>query len=166
MIENHKKLLLMRHGTAESMNYMSDDRSRTLTPEGKNEAYSVGSQIRSSALRPGHIYASDATRVRQTLEQITKAFEADTKLDWCPDFYCCNPQQVIDQVIGTSEKTETLMLIGHNPTWSELVLHLSGTIIDLSPAYCALLTHSSESWAEALSQNNWTLSKVYQPVHI
>lgn len=166
MNKSEKKLFLMRHGSAEAINFTSDDRTRKLTPDGKKEAFSVGTQIRSMETTPDFIYASDATRVRQTHEQLTTAFETNTKTGWNPDFYCCNPQQVIDHAISIDEKTQTLMLLGHNPTWSELVLHLSGTMINLLPAHCVLLTHNASSWAEALNQNNWSLKTVLKPAHI
>ena len=44
----------------------------------------------------------------------------------------------------------TLLVLGHNPGWQEIVLTLTGVVIEMKTATAALLTGAGETWDDAL----------------
>ncbi len=80
----------------------------------------------------------------------------------------------VDALYGTSiegalavaaqapEPTETLMLVGHEPTWSYLVHSLTGADVDIKTATIAAVDLSISRWSQA-QQARGTLVYLLQP---
>ena len=161
---SQKKLILLRHATAE-IGLTGIDRDRNLTPHGKAEAVSTGRKLISSpeGWAPDLILASDATRARQTLEELKTGLNYEGEVVFQEDFYSCSPDKVLNLSLETKDEVGCLLLLGHNPTWSDLIGMLSGQARALAPANAALLTCDADSWATALAPAPWSLSGLITP---
>jgi len=120
-------LLLLRHGEAES--FASTDHGRQLTEAGFDEIENVARQFATRHLQIDRCFVSPALRARQTadtfLAQIFNAPEAEI-------LEALDPGQRAAQVMSALGSLEggNILLVGHNPLLSELLVLLTDGNID------------------------------------
>ena len=151
----------MRHATAESNH--GSDHNRCLSPKGKKEAYSIGVQLAELDNPNFRIFCSDALRTRQTCEELLKSKLTDEEVGFESVFYLGSVDQVIETVWALDDKYSSLLLIGHNPTWSQMATMLSNTMVGLQSGHTVLLEKESAKWSAALASPGWDLIKTFIP---
>jgi phosphohistidine phosphatase SixA len=74
-------------------------------------------------------------------------------------FYLAEPDTIFGRCCEVDDSIETLLLIGHNPGWSEAAILLGKTPLSLGTAQAALLEYSGQGgWAEAIyDHQKWSL---------
>jgi phosphohistidine phosphatase len=110
-------LLMMRHAKAEGSN-AEGDHSRELTDKGRKHAKEVAKGLSDMDLVPDHIVCSSAVRAEQTLDRMLKVFGDKPKVDYRQSLYEDGMQAVFDELAHSKEKTQVLMVLGHEPTVS------------------------------------------------
>jgi phosphohistidine phosphatase len=142
------RLIVMRHGEAEPEVGSSDHRRR-LMPLGQQDARAVGRKLVSAGWTPEAGYVSDARRAIETQACVAESLSG---VAWTQSgaLYLSPHQVVLDQLRGAATDWTTLMVIGHNPGLSDLVVVLTGEPVRLDTADAALLRVDAESWAEAV----------------
>lgn len=159
-MEKQFKLILMRHGKAEQAN-LAGDHARQLLQEGKEEAYAVALKLKALGWAPDLIIASDAKRAEESLHQVLRIFgKAPFLLE--PSYYSANSSALTAHLLATNNLPNFLMLIGHNPTWSELAMNLSSQPIGLKTSYTACLSCIAKSWHDALNKT-WEIVNILDP---
>ncbi len=120
------KLYFVRHGQAGSREtWRGDDSLRPLTPEGKERLQRATAGIRKLDIAVDAIVSSPLTRAAQTAEILAKAWEPalrvtlDERLG--PGF---GPKQL--KAIVAERKTGNIMLVGHEPDFSETISRVTG----------------------------------------
>jgi phosphohistidine phosphatase len=78
------------------------------------------------------------------------------------EFYLAGIDAVRSAVGELDDDVTTVMVIGHNPGWEELVGTLSGRDETMTTANAALLTVESDGWAIAMD-GCWTLDAILRP---
>lgn len=146
-----KTLIVMRHGHAAGQS-PTGDRGRPLRPRGLEVAREGGLALARAGLRPEIVLCSTATRARQTLAQVQVglALGEVRELD---GLYGAGLEGVLDLLAELDEGVESVMLVGHNPTLSELVVHLAGRGGDtgsLAPGDVVVLASKDAGWATRL----------------
>ena len=98
------------------------DHDRPLAPRGVRQAALAGDWLRAHAPDVDAVLCSTATRTRETLAhtKIKAPVHYDERL------YGASPGTVIEEINATEDPIRTLLLIGHEPTLTELVLRLCG----------------------------------------
>jgi len=144
-----KVLYLVRHGQSSWDDVKLADRDRPLTDKGKNDAAKVGKRLAESEVSVDVILASPAKRALATAEAIARRLDFKRK-DIVQDERLCSGQvddllQLIQEVGGDHKR---VMLVGHNPLLSELVLRLSGKDTNLPTCAVAVLKFDTKSWAK------------------
>ncbi|MBN2694072.1 histidine phosphatase family protein [bacterium] len=163
-----KKIILLRH--AESSFSSSSDFMRPLSDVGKIQAASVGGMIFSkNDWKPDLVIVSEALRTRETWSIISSklALGNTPKLIITKTFYHRGWEEIVYQAGFIEEKYKNLLLIGHNPGWSNSVSILSKADIFLEPASAALLSYSKNTdWQNALlDRGNWGLEELLISSH-
>ena len=147
-----KTLVLVRHSKA--AHDAPTDLERPLTSKGHTLADKLA---RSLARRVGHLdllLVSPAARARQTARPIQERLEpAEIHVE--PEIYHNGALKILDLLTPLSETTNTLVLVGHEPTVSILAHMLHDADDDLAaqasfgvPTATALLLTVPGSWAD------------------
>ncbi|HEV7897176.1 MAG TPA: histidine phosphatase family protein [Planosporangium sp.] len=118
-----RTLVLLRHAKAANPEDVADLR-RALTTRGQADAAAGGTWIAGRGLLPDLVLCSPARRARETWHglALTLGGEAShTTVVYEPTLYrAATGQELLDLISATGPKIRTLVVIGHNPTLSEL----------------------------------------------
>ncbi len=143
-----KTVLLLRHAKSSWDNPAQADHDRPLNARGLRAAPRMGQLIADEGLRPQLIVSSTAERARTTAAMVAEecGYEGDVRLT--DELYHASPQDCLRVLGGLPDDLESVLLVGHNPGLSELVLELSGQRIDMPTAGLVLLQSPRTSWSE------------------
>jgi phosphohistidine phosphatase len=124
-----RTLVLLRHAKAETPGDRPDF-ERRLTKKGKADADAAGSWLADEGLRPDLVICSPATRARQTWHGVAVALaQADPEgpapdVHYEPGLYEGGRTELIDLLRAVPDGTSTVLVVGHDPTMSEVSILL------------------------------------------
>ena len=119
-----KRLLVLRHGTAEDDSASGKDFDRPLAERGRQDAAEVGRAMRERGLHPDAIIASPAQRVVETLAALAEGY-GPLEPVYDRRIYNALPGALLDVIRQTDDGAQTLLLVGHNPGLHLLVVGLT-----------------------------------------
>ena len=153
------RLILMRHGNAEDAEVGGDDRRRRLSASGLTSSLRCGQEIQVRGFSPDLILSSHAERAKATLEAVVRgAALGGIPIKIYPDLYLASAEALLWRCSEWGDDISTLLVIGHNPGWSEAATLLSGIPLSLGTAQAALLEHYGTQWAAAVAEfGKWKL---------
>ena len=151
-----RTLVLLRHAKAETPGD-HPDAERRLTKRGQADSAAAGAWMAAQGLRPDLVLCSPAARTRQTWHAIAMAMaEADSEASspevrYEPGLYTGGRTEVVDLLRDVPDGTGTVLVVGHNPTMSEVSTLLrpdgDGTVVELKT--CGLAVHRADRpWSE------------------
>ena len=117
---------MLRHGKSDWGASYDSDHDRPLAPRGRLAARLIGSFLASVGPIPELILSSSATRARNTAEIAKESGHWPGEIITMSQLYGAGPASVIELIRQQEDSIETLMLVGHNPTWESLAHHLIG----------------------------------------
>lgn len=139
------ELLVMRHAKSD-WDAGADDHERPLAERGVRSARKVGRFLARAEMVPELVISSTAVRARTTAELAAEAGGWGCPIERTSAFYDTDPGSVIAE-IAAREAPPRLMVVGHDPTWSELVSLLAGGgAVRLPTAAVACLELPMNSW--------------------
>jgi phosphohistidine phosphatase len=98
------------------------DHDRPLAPRGIREAGLAGEWLRDNVPPIEHVLCSSATRTRQTLDRTG----ITAPVDYSDRLYGATPGTMIDEINQVIDDVSTLLVVGHEPTVSQVALGLAG----------------------------------------
>ena len=102
------------------------DFDRPLNEHGRQTVMNMALWMQEKRLVPEAIVSSDAQRARETTSTLCQCAEFDSAIiNWRNSIYEASLETLLNVVAQTSEKTHTLLLVGHNPGNERLVRHLA-----------------------------------------
>ncbi len=119
-----KRLTLLRHAKSGEDLSAARDFDRTLNGKGRRAARAVGRHMRDSALGFDRVIASPATRVAETVEEVTAGYGAELSPAWERRVYLASAADLLELVHEAPDSAASLLLVGHNPGLEQLVLML------------------------------------------
>lgn len=142
----------MRHAKSD-WDTDAPDFDRPLNKRGMREAPEMGRYLESRKLIPNLILASPATRAKTTALLVAENCGFDAEISWQPAFYH-EDQTVLPHIIRKTEETiQTLLLIGHNPTWEIFASQLAGQFIEMKTSTMACFRIETEFWSKFTVKN-------------
>jgi phosphohistidine phosphatase len=123
----------MRHAKSDWGGHTADH-DRPLNGRGRASAEVMGRVLSRMGQVPQLIYSSTAVRARTTAELAAGAGAWDADIELVPDLYGASPSSVLDVVGGTPRPIRCLMVVGHQPTWGDLVEALTGARVPFKTA--------------------------------
>ena len=139
-----KHLILLRHGEAGFSDGV--DFQRQLTSRGKENLNRMGKSLQTREMKVDFMYCSSATRTRETAE-IMKRFINVEEEEFTRDIYEGNLETLIYLLEKTPKEAESCILIGHNPTISVLISHLTNSsYVGLQPGMMAIIELEISEW--------------------
>lgn len=129
------KLFFLRHGKADWPNWDKPDDERPLTQEGKDQVAAVAKLLARLEIAPA-IVTSPLPRASQTAEIAGKYLEQKVRVDPLlrPGFDATKLRKLLKDFSGSS-----LMVVGHEPDFTETIFQLTGGNTKLSKAGVALI---------------------------
>jgi phosphohistidine phosphatase len=129
-------IYFLRHGEADWPDWKKSDDERPLTDKGRKEMHEVGAFLANLSVKPDVVLTSPLPRASETAEIAARYVDAK-----------CVKQESLAPGFGRSELKKLLkrrgsgdvMLVGHEPDFSQTVGKLTGARIKLSKAGLALI---------------------------
>jgi phosphohistidine phosphatase len=118
-----RRLLLLRHAKTERAESGERDRDRKLTKRGRGDAPIIGAYMAKHGFAPDLALVSPATRAQETWALIAPCFAKKPPIVADDRIYNAGTAQLFD-VIAETRAAKSLLMIGHNPGFHELAVHL------------------------------------------
>ena len=148
-----KRLYLVRHAKSDWRSFGLDDLDRPLNKRGKKDAPRMGKHLkRVWQVKPDCVLCSTAKRARSTVKRLRKALDISKKqIAWHDSIYSGQKNEVLDLIRQTDNCHRDVMVIGHNPTMTDLVNQLTGSFICFPTCGVAGIDLPIDDWADAKS---------------
>jgi phosphohistidine phosphatase len=117
------RLILLRHGKAESVSATGDDFDRGLTDRGRRDCALIGRLLAEAGVVPDLALVSAARRTQETWEAVSPAFPA-ARCEVVRGLYLAGSEQISAAVDAVGEGL-SVIVIGHNPGLHEFALALA-----------------------------------------
>jgi len=146
-----KKLIFVRHGKAEDPAAGISDFERSLTLKGKIISRLIAKKLREKEKSQVTIISSPAFRALETALIFAEEFEIEPEsIVINSDIYFkMNIRHLAEILTQAGEKNNTVMLVGHNPSFTEMTNSLCNEGCDFMPKSGAIgLSFDIKSWHE------------------
>ena len=145
-----RELYLLRHGKSDWNASFAADHERPLAARGEQAAGAAGRFLTELGRAPDGVLASSALRALETARLAKEAGGWDVEIQVEPGFYQAVPSDLLGKVQGTSDDVARLLLVGHEPTWSDTVGLLIGEAnVEMVTAALARVDLPVERWQDA-----------------
>jgi phosphohistidine phosphatase len=145
------RLTLIRHAKTEPARSGQEDWDRVLEARGKHDAPEMGRRLKARDLKPDKMISSPAARAIATAKLIARELGiAASKIQQEERLYLASPKEILAVVHEHGQRAQHLMLVGHNPGFTEFADRVSSERdLDNLPT-CAVYTleFEIESWSE------------------
>jgi phosphohistidine phosphatase len=129
-----KTLYILRHAKS-SWDYPDlSDHDRPLIEKGKKRTKKIIDFLKANSVSLDFIISSTARRAAETAEYVAKGcnYPAD-EIKYDPTLYHANSEGIFKQFLDLSDDFQSVMLIGHNPAFTNFVNHFLQPPIDWLP---------------------------------
>lgn len=116
-----RQLVLIRHAKSADGPV---DVERPLAPRGRRDARAVGQLLSDSGVDPERVVVSPARRARQTWDAACTELSGPGEVIVDGRIYDNDAQSLYEVIRDTPAQVGTLVLVGHNPSFSELATEL------------------------------------------
>jgi phosphohistidine phosphatase len=121
-----KRILLLRHAKASRGDPATADRDRPLDPRGEEAAPAVGGYLARAGWLPDSVLCSAARRARDTLHGLWRDWPHHPPVAYEEALYTAGPADLLARLQKVAPDTETVLVVGHNPTIQQAALDLAG----------------------------------------
>lgn len=125
-MSDNKSIILFRHGKSDWDADYGHDHERPVAKRGIKAAKQMGSLLAKSKQLPDLAICSTALRARQTLELASRKGKWDVETHYTDLLYEASTHDIITMLHDHNHSASCIMLVGHEPTWSNLAVRLIG----------------------------------------
>ena len=150
-----KTLFLLRHAKAITGGLLIPDQDRPLSERGLKDVNKLGAKLHKKGIHINLIVTSPAVRAITTAQSIANKLEMkhmNFLID--PLFYGAETTVLLELISRIAKRYDDVMIVGHNPSLTELASHIAGEPIAMST--CSLMKASFEfkDWAKVLTEKS------------
>lgn len=157
------ELLLMRHAKSDWDAAFDNDARRPLSARGRNAAETMGRVLTAAGKAPDFILTSPAVRAHSTAEMAAAAGGWNVTVHVVEELYGGGPMAVVAAIKTVPAPSTRVMVVGHQPTWSEAVsILMGGGDVAMRTATVAGMEVLVRSW-EAIGPGTCRLSWLLPP---
>jgi phosphohistidine phosphatase len=143
-----KTLLLLRHAKSSWDDSTLRDFDRPLADRGRRDAPRIGKALKKQGPPPNLIISSPAARARETIEAVVKAAGLAITPQFDEGIYGATSAELMKLIRRLPDSSNCAMLVGHNPTFEDLVSRLTGTQERMPTAALACIEFQVDRWAD------------------
>ena len=157
-----QRLILLRHGKAESVSTLGGDLERGLTDRGRRDAALMGRVLAENGFAPDLALVSSARRACETWEEAAPAFPTAV-VEFSRGLYLASREHLMHTIDATGDTADCLLIVGHNPGLHELALgYASPQQIDDTGMLDSFPTSAAAVFARG-RLGEWTLERMMVP---
>lgn len=149
-----KTLFVLRHAKSSWDNPDWSDFERPLNSRGLDAARFIGELIYERNLQPQIIVSSPAKRAKQTAVLVKEIAEVSKPVKFDERIYEASPLTLFNLIREFDEKWESVLIVGHNPGFENLVRMLTGEAVSMPTAALAKINLVIEKWSELETDAN------------
>jgi phosphohistidine phosphatase len=157
-----KTLFILRHAKSAWDNLDLSDFDRPLNSRGLDAARFIGELIYERKLEPQIIVSSPAKRAKQTAVLVKEIAEIPKPINFDERIYEASSLSLFNLVREFDDKYDSVLMVGHNPGFEDLVRVLTHQHEVMPTAALAKVNLEIQYWAE-LSVNIGTLDFIIRP---
>ncbi len=158
-----KTLLLLRHAKSSWASPELDDHDRPLNPRGQRTAPLMGKFAAQQGLLPDLIVSSTARRAQETTRLFVDESQFQGEVRFDEQIYLADVSTLISVLNDLPESANSVMLVGHNPGFEELVELLADHSGPFPTAALARIDLPVESWQQIGRETSGDLQDLYRP---
>ncbi len=159
-----RRLVILRHAKSAWDSDAATDHDRPLNKRGRRDAPRIAAEIVELGWAPERVISSDAARARETWERMESLLgKKAKKVVFTRTLYHGGLPEVREVMRDIKKKVATVMLVGHNPGWEDVLCTLTSGTHRLTTCNAALVSISADSWEDALAQTSWKLEHLLRP---
>jgi phosphohistidine phosphatase len=143
-----KTLYLLRHAKSSWDNSGMSDFERPLNDRGFATAPLMGKSLIEHAFLPELMISSPAKRARQTAQLVRESAKIEVELRFDGRIYAASTSELLAVVSDVIGSANSLMLVGHNPSFENMVSVLTGKYETMPTAALAVIDLEIENWNE------------------
>lgn len=146
-----KKVTFLRHSKS-SWDYNLDDIDRPLNNLGVAKIKKVAESSKAQFVNSDIIFSSSATRAIHTSLILTRSLSINSnRISICEDLYTFEFNEVVNFINKIENKYSEVVLVGHNPAYTEISNYFSeNKILNLPTARWFSMKFDSNSWSDIL----------------
>lgn len=140
----------MRHAKSDWSHGGLADHDRPLNKRGRRAARTMGRVLARLDAVPDHIITSSAVRAATTARLAMEAGGWSSTVEETGELYETSVEGALRVAAGAPATAESLMLVGHEPTWGGLVAHLCGGTVQVKTATVVAIDCYAYDWPDLL----------------
>ena len=159
-----RRLIVMRHAKSDWNSGAASDHDRPLNARGQRDAPRIARKIVELGWSPQVVVSSDACRTRETFQRMEPELVEPPTVLFLESLYLAGFDSLAHVLADVPDEYHTVLALGHNPGWEDVVQTLSGEPTKMTTANAALLTIQAANWpAAAVREYAWDLVDVLRP---
>ncbi len=143
----------MRHPEKSTPNVKEDNFDLKLSEHGIEQAHEMGQRLHKRNIEPDLIVASPANRTRTTAEIMAEELNYSKTIMYNEVLYQAFLNELLETISYTFDTVNELLLVGHNPSLTALVLTLVGHKEEVKPGMVLKIDFSTDSWINISKEN-------------
>lgn len=145
-----KRLYLLRHAKSSWKHPDLSDFERPLNERGKRDAPVMGKRLKEMQIQPDLILSSPAKRAHKTAKIIAKEIDFPKKqIVTDESIYAAGVSTLLDLIRKIDDSFRQVILIGHNPGFTDLANYLTNAQLDNIPTCGIFCTDFDiQSWKD------------------
>lgn len=140
--------MLFRHGKSDWNANSRGDRARPLNSRGERAAATMGLVLRRMGETPDLMISSPAVRAETTAALARISGGWNSRLEIADDLYGAGPDTALGVAARCGTNTESVMLVGHEPTWSLLAERITGGRVTVKTGTVLAFDLHAASWPD------------------
>ncbi len=150
-----KTLYLVRHAKSSWSFDDLSDQQRPLNDRGRHDAPRMGKALKERDIKPDLVVSSSAVRALSTAVLLARELDyPHDKIRVEPRIYASDRETLLGIIQALPDPAESVLLVGHNPTITEVANALSPTDFqELPTAAVVCLRFQTDTWAEVSKAN-------------
>jgi len=158
-------LFLLRHAETETQRPGQPDFDRELLPHGHDQIALLKQQLIKKEIHVDTILSSPAKRAKTTSISIAEALKiAPERIQFDRSIYTSDVDGLVELVNELNDQNNHVLIVGHNPTLSELTAHLTqNPSIGLHTCELASIELIIDSWKK-VKKGSGKLKEIIKPL--
>ncbi len=145
-----KTIYIMRHAKSSWEDFSVGDHGRVLMEVGIKKTNKVAAYLKSKEIKPDLILSSTAVRAFETSKMVAVELGyPEQEIITSKNIYHAGTDDIFDELFGLDNSIESVMIFGHNPTFTDFVNIFETPIINNLPTSgIAAISFKTDKWEE------------------